>query len=157
MLASITEEVKYRLYLTKFNFNYLTFSLSLFFADLIMILVWPNNFNLFEKDYLHILSYYFTLLMFSLIIYFFLKNLIQKEQYLKIYIEKRFIIFFFLQALLFACWHIFFSNQLNNHHFITVFIIQFIGGIYFGFVRMNYGIKHSILLHFLINFLPIIF
>jgi membrane protease YdiL (CAAX protease family) len=154
IFASSLEEVKYRLFFTKFNLNYLTISLSIVLSDIIFLIFRPKSFSLFKEGFYTVFLYYGGIILLSLLIFKAFKPIIySNKKKIETYYKRNFIRLLFLQIIFFALWHVFFTNQTNGSHFIIVFIIQFIAALYFTIVRINYGVTYSILVHFLSNFI----
>lgn len=157
LFASLLEELKYRLYFTKANFKYLIFSIALFIVDLFFTLFRPSSFNLFDEKYFVILLYFSSLFLVSISIFKILTiALVSKKEVIEEFINNSYLKLFIIQAVLFAFWHICFSGQIEKHHFLTLAIIHFIGALFFGMVRIYYGIVGSFLVHFILNFLSYI-
>lgn len=157
LFASILEEFKYRLYFTKANFKYFIFSITLFIVDLFFTLLRPDSLNLFGEKYFVILSYFVSLFLVTIGVFkVFTIVLVNKKEVIEEFINNSYLKLFITQAVLFALWHICFSGQIEKHHFITLAIIHFLGALFFGVVRIYFGIVGSVLVHFILNFLSYI-
>ncbi|CAM1367603.1 membrane hypothetical protein [Tenacibaculum litoreum] len=157
LFASLLEELKYRLVFTKANFKYLIFSIALLVTDLLFTLLRPSSLNLFGEKYLVILLYFVSLFLVAIGIFKILTTiLLDKKEFIEEFIYNSYVKLFIIQAVLFAFWHIYFSGQIEKHHIITLAMVHFIGALFFGMIRIYYGIITSVLVHFILNFLSYI-
>jgi len=154
LFTSLLEELKYRLFLTKFNLNYIAISISIFISEILFLIFREKELSLLNKSVYFILSYYFILSLLSLLMFFLIKKYLVRNKNKVFYLfNKNFLLIIWLQIITFSLWHIFFTNQIIQSHYVVVFIINSIAAIYFTSVRINYGILYSILIHFSVNFL----
>lgn len=102
-------------------------------------------------------SLIFFLLFASIIIVW--NSIYYSAKHLNFNFEKHFSKIFYSSALLFAITHIDNYNGISGYLILLSPIIilpYFFMGLYLGYIRMNFGIKYSILFHTLINF-PLFF
>lgn len=149
-LGSIKEELKYRLFLTVFNINFLLFSLSILISDIILII---GNFRLYYyQSPFKIISHYGFLFFVSILIFFTLKILTTKYyESLKQFFIKYFSFILIVQCAIFSFWHVIFTDQTESYALETVFFMHLTSAFFYSFVRIRYGIIYSILVHLLYN------
>jgi membrane protease YdiL (CAAX protease family) len=154
-LPPIKEEIKYRLFLTKFNINYVLISLSLIFSDFLVLDLMRHFY--FGKESLEILGerifMEFLVILFTTIIFFSWKNFFKKhEERIKSIWEKNLSIFVYSSITLFILYHILFINRQGTINIIWVIFFSGYQAVIFSFIRAKFSIIHSMVYHFLYNF-----
>jgi len=145
-LNAIYEELAFRLFL-KFSPVKLSISISLLVYFLL------SKFLQFEIYSLNVYVYGSIILFFMFTLFLNIKSIIE---YTRNIIIKYFKHFFYISIILFAILHIVqFEITFRSIFFIPIIILpQLIAGVFFGFVRMKYGIMWSIVLHVVNNSIP---
>jgi len=154
VFTSIMEEFKYRGLLTKFNYKWILISISVFVATIVFLIFDVKVYYLYAKSLWPIIVFFIKLSIVIISIYFILFKLLFKygERIKKIF-DSNFNVILLTQAFLFAMWHILFSGQGDEGHFVNLFIFHSVAALFYSFIRINYGILYSIIVHFLHNFL----
>lgn len=154
VFAAIMEEFKYRALLTKFNYKLVLISLSILMTNIIFLILNVKVYYLYPESILPMLVYIAIFSFVVGIVYFVLfKGLIKYEQRIRKVFNANFNLIVWMQIFLFAMWHILFSGQANERHYMSIFIMSSISALFFTYIRINYGILYSAILHFLHNFL----
>ena len=146
LLFPILEELSFRLYLKR---NVINIFISSFFMTYMIVtnfIFQTSTFSLSENGLIRILI---SLTVALLILY------IHKMKKIKL----KFNLLYYLSALLFGLVHIYNYDYTNYKVLIFAIIIclpQIIGGLFYGYTRIKYGIIGSIILHMLTNGLPML-
>lgn len=152
LIAVILEEVKYRLLFTKFNINFILISICFYLSDLVFLFFRSPEFSIYSQKVFIVILYYLGISILAFLLFFLLKGFfVQKINPIKRFFEQNFKLLIFIQILLFVLWHFFFTSQGDKSHFIVVLITQGLAATYYTFIRINYGVIYSILMHFLYN------
>ncbi|WP_282088319.1 hypothetical protein [Aquimarina algiphila] len=154
VFGAIMEEFKYRGLLTKFNYKWVLISLSVFITTIIFVIFNIKVYYLYPESLLPMIGYFIFFIITGIIIYFTLfKLLFKHKEKIKNKFDSNFNLILLTQVGLFAIWHILFSGQGNEAHYINLFIFHSVGALFYSFIRINYGILYSIIVHFFYNFL----
>lgn len=148
LFGAIKEELKYRLFLTKFNYDYLLFSFSLLISDIFFLNIDTIHISLIDSVFNN-LWYYFLFYLVSFIFFFIFKKIFRKDFIgrLEFFFKKNIGLLIVISIITFALWHVFFTNQTNNYSVITIFGIQLINAVFFTFVRIKFGLIYSFSYH----------
>lgn len=145
LLGPIIEELLFRLLLLPKLKNviiFIVFSISMAIIYLI-------------KGSIHFLIIF---LLFGSIAFLFCQN----KRYLRkaqLFIINHFCFIFYTSCILFGFYHIFNYTPFNLKLFILMPLIvlpQIVAGVFFGFIRMKFGIFYSIIFHSVTNVIPIL-
>ncbi len=154
IFAAIMEELKYRGLLTKFSYRWVLISFSVLITSVVFLIFNVNVYYLYPESLLPLFGYIALFSLLSVIIYLALfKILFDHQEKIREIFDANFNLIIWIQVFLFAIWHILFSGQGNETHFMSLFIFHSLAALFFTFIRINYGILYSIVLHFLHNFL----
>ena len=150
VIAPIIEEIGFRLYL-----KYSKLNLALSISFLVYYYLPGKGFSSDLGTYL-MLEFYIRLLYlaFTFLLVYFVLNFKKIEDLIGNIWNKKFSYIFYFSAFLFGTIHIF-NNNISLYTVLFGPIIQLstiVGGIVFGYVRVKHGIKYSIALHSLNNF-----
>ena len=147
ILAPLTEELCFRLFL---RFSHIKLALSAIFISLFVS-------ELFDTSSINGLALLGIYILVGVLTYVLSKLFISKsrgENLFKKHIGK----LFYLSVTTFALIHS--GNYLNINSILIVLPIlvlpQFFAGLFFGYIRMNYGFLWSVLMHSAYNFLTLI-
>ena len=146
LLFPIIEELSFRLYLKR---NVINIFISSFFMTYMIVtnfIFQTSTFSLSENGLTRILI---SLTVALLILY------IHKMKKIKL----KFNLYYYLSAILFGLVHIYNYDYTNYKVLIFAIIIclpQITSGLLYGYTRIKYGIIGSIILHMLINGLPML-
>ncbi len=153
IFAAIMEEFKYRGLLTKFNYKWVLISLSTLVTSIIFLIFNVKVYYLYPESIFPMLGYIIVFSFITSVIYFILfKTLFGYQEHVRKIFDTNFNLVVWVQVFLFAMWHILFSGQANERHYISIFIMSSISALFLTYIRMNYGILYSIIVHFLHNF-----
>ncbi len=154
VFGSIMEEFKYRGLLTKFNYKWVLTSFSVLITSVFFIIFNVKVYYLYPESLLPLFGYIGLFSFVTIAIYLILfKWLFEYKEQMRIIFDNNFNLIIWIQVFLFAFWHIFFSGQGNEAHYMNLLIFHSIGALFYSFIRINYGILYSIIVHFFYNFL----
>lgn len=154
VFAAVMEEFKYRGLLTKFNCKWVLISLSVFFTSVFFTIFDVKAYYLYPDSILPMLGYCGSFSIAAILIYFILfKTLFKDIGNIEKIFNSNFNLIILVQIILFAMWHVLFSGQANEGHPVSLFIFHSMGALFYSFIRINYGILYSIIVHFMYNFL----
>lgn len=144
IVGPFIEELLFRFYLSKLSGNLVMLPINIII--ILGALVYFNNLKLVVS---------LVILLVSASLFLLLKvnnsNLIRIKFYR--WFVKNFKIFFYLSAIAFGCSHL--NNfSFSKHLFVIPIILvfsQISGGLLLGYVRLQYGIRYSFLIHGLYN------
>lgn len=154
VFTAVMEEFKYRGLLTKFNYKWVFISLSVLITSIIFLVLDVKVYYLSPESILPMLEYCGFFSTITILTYFVLfKTLFRYIEKIKKIFDLNFNLIILFQIVLFAIWHVLFSGQVNEAHYMSIFIFHFVGALFFTYIRINYGILYSIIVHFSYNFL----
>lgn len=156
IFGAIMEEFKYRGMLTKFSYRWTLISFSIFITSISFLICNVRAYYLSPESVLPLISYILSFVIISVLIFYvsFYSFRRFKENIHRIF-DNNFYLIIWIQVLLFALWHILFSGQSNHKHWFTLLIVHSYSALFFTYIRVNYGILYSIILHFLHNIIRI--
>ncbi|QKX05387.1 CPBP family intramembrane metalloprotease [Aquimarina sp. TRL1] len=158
VFTAIMEEFKYRGLLTKFNYKLVIFSLALLGTNILFLILKIKVHYLSPDSIFPMLRYIIMFSITTIVMYFILfKTLFGYQRQIKKGFNNYFNLILWMQVILFTLWHIFFSGQANERHVVSIFIMTSISALFFTYIRINYGVLYSIIVHFFYNFLISVF
>jgi hypothetical protein len=150
LISPITEELGFRACMkySHINFSLLIAFFLFFFSKILFYLVFDDPYVIDKKVFFWLISF-----ITGMYIYFKLKKKKEVSNMISIFWLKNPKIIFFFLTITFSSLHIFnFELNINLFFFFPILILpHFISGIFFGYIRLKYGIFYSIILHSMIN------